>query len=83
VLNTGAGPTDEIRVCAAAPRARLSIVGPHCRAVASLPSGERDTAAFGFRIARHAGGRRTPIRFVARGPEIATQRATARLIVRR
>ena len=83
VVNTGAGPTGEIRVCAAAPRAWLSIVGPPCRAVASLPSGGREGAAFGFRIARPARARRTPIRFVARGPEIATQRAAARLIVRR
>jgi GH35 family endo-1,4-beta-xylanase/PKD repeat protein len=83
VVSTGTGPTGEIRVCAAARRARLGIVGARCRAVASLASGGREAEAFRFRIRRRARGKRTPIRFVARGPEIATQRAAARLIVRR
>jgi hypothetical protein len=83
VVSTGTGPTGEIRICAAAPRAWLSIVGPPCRAVASLPPDGREGEAFRFRIARRARGKRTLIRFVARGPEIATQRAAARLIVRR
>jgi GH35 family endo-1,4-beta-xylanase len=83
VASTGTRPTGEVRVCAAAPRARLRIVGPRCRAVASLPSGRRKGEAFRFRITRRARGKLTRIRFVARGQEIATKRAVARLIVGR
>jgi GH35 family endo-1,4-beta-xylanase len=83
LVSAGAGPTGELRVCAAAPRARLRIVAPRCRVVASLAAGRRRGEAFRFRIARRARGNRTLVRFVARGPEITTQRAVARLIVRR
>ena len=82
LVSTGAGPTGELSVCAAAPRTRLRIVAPRCRVVAGLASGRRKTEAFRFRIARRAGGTRTRIWFVARGPEIATERVVARLIVR-
>jgi len=83
VASTGSGPTGEIRVCAAAPRRRLRIVGPPCRAVVSLAAGSQKRESFRFRIKPRARGKRTAIRFVARGPDVAAQRAAARLIVRR
>jgi GH35 family endo-1,4-beta-xylanase len=83
LVSTGAGPTGEVRVCAAAPRARLRIVGSRCRVVANLASGRRKGEAFRFRITRRARGKRTRIRLVARGLKIADERAVARLIVGR
>jgi GxGYxYP putative glycoside hydrolase C-terminal domain/GxGYxY sequence motif in domain of unknown function N-terminal len=81
--NVGAGPSGRVTLCVRAPRNRVKVAGPRCRAYGSFAPGAARTKRFRLKVKPKARGRQTKITFTARGPSVDSHRATATLIARR
>ena len=81
--NVGAGPSDELTLCAQAPAKRVKVAGKRCRAHGSLAAGAARTQTFRLKVKPKARGKRTRITCTAHGAGIDNRTATATLSVRK
>jgi glucose/arabinose dehydrogenase len=83
VRNQGDAGATNVRVCAAAPRAKVRVVGKACTTRAGLAAGARITPTFRLRPKRAARGESVPVTFAVTSPGLETQRDRGILNVRK
>jgi hypothetical protein len=81
--NAGDGPAQRLRLCVAAPKRRVSVLGAPCRGVPSLAADASMTGAFTLKPRRSARGRTLRLTFVATASNAPRRTTTATLKVRR
>lgn len=79
--NVGDAPSGVVRLCARGPARRVAIRGARCL-TRRIPAGAQRARPVAVRIKPAARGKVTRIRLVARGPDVANQRAVVRFRVR-
>jgi BNR repeat-containing family member/F5/8 type C domain len=83
VANAGDGPAQGLRLCVAAPKRKVRVLGAPCRAAPSLAAGASMTATFTLKPRRSARGRTLGLTFVATASNAPRRTTTATLKVRR
>jgi regulation of enolase protein 1 (concanavalin A-like superfamily) len=80
--NTGDAPSGPVELCVKAPRKKLKVKGAEC-VTREIPAGETAERKVNLKVEPKARGKTTKVELTARGPEVATQRATVRVRVGR
>jgi alpha-glucuronidase len=78
--NTGYAASGPVSLCVEAPRKRLRLEGARCIA-RDIPVGQTRGRTAKLRVKPRARGETTTVKLIARGPEVATRRATVRVRV--
>jgi alpha-glucuronidase len=80
VTNMGDAATGPVSLCVEAPRKRLRLEGARCIA-RDIPAGETRGRTAKLWVKPRARAKTTTVKLIARGPEVATRRATVRVRV--
>jgi cytochrome c len=81
--NVGDAPTGPVSLCVKAPKKKLELKGKRCLNRPSIDPGQTGSRAVGLRVKPKARGKTTKVTLIARGPNVDTQRTTARVRVRK
>jgi len=82
VRNTGDAASGPVRLCVKAPKRKLKLKGPKCLS-RNIPAGQARQRPVRLRVKPKARGKTTKVKLIARGPNVATQRTTVRVKVRK
>ena len=83
VRNGGDTASGPVSLCVQAPRKRLVVRGKACTTRPDIPAGQAGARPVRLRVKPKARGRTTKVTLIARGPDVATERATVRVRVGR